>query len=187
MKRSWSCSSGYQGPDVAGAQRVSGLFSTTGAAGPVETRELRYPYKVLSGRERPLGSASLGLRIVGVLLYDDGVSVIWRLHGVPSAVTRLVEGATAVFGGTRQRANCLPGCARGSWSDRSPRSRVVEQADPFILLSDDVGTPYRTIETTYQPLEGGEWAGSSDFAPALLEGASTLTLTWEDDSITLTL
>jgi hypothetical protein len=67
-----------------------------------------------------------------------------------------------------------------------PRPRRRE-ADPFILLSDDVGTPFRAGETTYQPLENGEWAGSSDFVSALLEGASTLTLTWENDSITLTL
>ena len=55
------------------------------------------------------------------------------------------------------------------------------------MLSDDVGTTFRAIETTYQPLEDGEWAGSCEFAPALLERASTLTLTWENDSITLTL
>jgi hypothetical protein len=59
--------------------------------------------------------------------------------------------------------------------------------EPFIVITDDVGTPFRAIETTYQPLEGGEWAGSSDFAPPPPEGASTLTLSWEEDSITLTL
>jgi hypothetical protein len=84
---------GDQAQDLASAQRAGDPFPTTGVAGPLETREPRYPYKVLSGRERPLGSSSLGLRVVGVLLYDDGVSVIWRLVGVPSAVTRLVEGA----------------------------------------------------------------------------------------------
>jgi hypothetical protein len=65
-----------------------------------------------------------------------------------------------------------------------PRRR---ESEPFVLLSDDVDTPYRTIETTYQPLEGGVWAGSSDFAPAVLEGATTLTITWEDQSVTLIL
>jgi hypothetical protein len=86
--------SGYQGRDVGRAERVGGLFSMPGAAGPVDMRQPRYPYRVLSGRERPLGSPSLGLRVVGVLMFDDGVSVIWRLVGVPSAVTRLVEGAS---------------------------------------------------------------------------------------------
>jgi hypothetical protein len=66
---------------------------------------------------------------------------------------------------------------------RLPRPEV----EPFVLLSDDVGTPFRVIDTTFEPLENGEWAGSSDFLPPLAEGASTLTLAWEDDSITLTL
>ena len=177
---------GYQGQDPTSAQGASDVFPMRGVAGPLETREPRYPYKVLSGRERPLGSPSLGLRVVGVLLYDDGVSVIWRLLGVPSALTRLVEGATAssesprnVGTPIRMRPTIPPGPAR-------PRPRR-RGADPFIVLFDDVGTTFRAIETTYQPLEDGEWAGSCEFAPALLEDASTLTLTWENDSITLTL
>jgi hypothetical protein len=177
---------GYQGREFSGALPMAGPFSTTGPSGPLGMPELRYPYKVLSGPERPLGSASLGLRIVGVLLYDDGVSVIWRLHGVPSVVTRLVEGATASSESPRN-ARTPPGVRpeiRGMIARAQSRRR---ETVPFVVLSDDVGTPFRAIETTYQPLEGGEWAGSSDFSPALIEGVSTLTLTWENDSIILSL
>jgi hypothetical protein len=122
-------------------------------------------------------------------LYDDGVSVIWRLHGVPSTLTRLVEGAMAsseVPGYARVPPGMRPG-NRGT-SRMTPRAQSRRrESEPFVLLSDDAETSYRTIETTYQPLEGGEWAGSSDFAPAVPEGATTLTLTWEDQSITLIL
>jgi len=170
--------SGYQGGDVSGPPRVRGPLSM------VDSR--RYPYKVLAGPEGSLGSSSLSLSVVGVLLYDDGVSVIWRLHGVPSTLTRLVEGAMAsseVPGYARVPPGRRPGI-RGM-TPRAQSSR--RESEPFVLLSDDVETPYRTVETTYQPLEGGEWAGSSDFAPALLPGATTLTLTWEDESISLIL
>jgi hypothetical protein len=177
---------GYQGQDLASAQRARDPFPMMGVAGPLETREPRYPYKVLSGRERPLGSPSLGLRVVGVLLYDNEVSVIWRLVGVPSAVTRLVEGATASSESPRDVGT--PPRIRPPIPPRPARPRPRRrEADPFILLSDDVGTTFRAIGTTYQPLKDGEWAGTCEFAPALMEGASTLTLTWENDSITLTL
>ena len=177
---------GYQGQDLASAQRASDAFPMRGVAEPLETPEPRYPYKVLSGRERPLGSPSLGLRVVGVLLYDDGVSVIWRLVGVPSAVTRLVEGATASSDTPRNVGTPLR--IRPAVPSRPARPRPRRRtADPFISLSDDVGTAFRVSETTYQPLEDGEWAGSCEFAPALREAASTLTVSWEDDSITLTL
>jgi hypothetical protein len=170
---------GYQGQDLASAQRASG-------AGTAESPKPRYPYKILSGRERSLGSPSLGLRVVGVLLYDDGISVIWRLVGVPGAVTRLIEGATAYPESPRDVGSPFrPRPAIPSEPAR-PRPRRRE-AGPFIVLSDDLGTSFRATETTYQPLEDGEWAGNCEFAPALREAASTLTLTWENDSITLTL
>jgi len=175
--------SDYQGRDFTEAQRVVEP-SMTGVAGIVGMPELRYPYKVLSGPERSMGATSLGLRIVGVLLFDDGISVIWRLHGIPSAVTRLVENATA---SSESSGNALiPPGTRPEIRGLIARSRRRE-VEPFILISDDVGTAFRAIETTYQPLAGGEWAGSSDFAPPLPEGASTLTLSWEEDSITLAL
>jgi hypothetical protein len=176
---------GYQGQDLASAQRASDAFPMMGVAEPLKTPEPRYPYKVLSGRERPLGSLSLGLRVVGVLLYDDGVSVIWRLVGVPSAVTRLVEGATS---SEPPRNVGTPLRIRPAIPSRPARPRPGRTAaDPFISLADDVGTAFRVSETTYQPLEDGEWAGSCEFVPALREGASTLTVSWENDSITLTL
>ena len=175
--------SDYQGRDFTEAQRVVEP-SMTGVAGIVGMPELRYPYKVLSGPERSMGAASLGLRIVGVLLFDDGISVIWRLHGIPSAVTRLVENATA---SSESSGNArIPPGTRPEIRGLIARSRRRE-VEPFILISDDVGTAFRAIETTYQPLAGGKWAGSSDFAPPLPEGASTLTLSWEEDSITLAL
>jgi hypothetical protein len=173
--------SGYQGGQVAGPQRVGGLISMADLR--------RYPYKILAGPEAPLDTSSLGLRVVGVLLYDDGVSVIWRLHGVPNAVTRLVEGARGSSEGPGF-ARVPPGmrpAMRGMSRMTPPDQPRRRESEPFVLLSDDVDTPYRTIETTYQPLEGGVWAGSSDFAPAVLEGATTLTITWEDQSVTLIL
>ena len=71
--------SGYQGRDLTGAQRV-GESAMSGVARILGMPELRYPHKVVSGPERSMGPASLGLRIVGVLLFDAGISVIWRLH-----------------------------------------------------------------------------------------------------------
>ena len=162
-----------------------GEASMQGASGLRGVPELSYPYKVLSGPERPLGSATLGLRVVGVLLFDDAVRVIWRLHGVPSAVTRLVGNASS----SEMSGNPLiPPGPRPAMRRMIARTQSRQwEGEPFVLLSDDVGTPFQPIATTYQPLENGEWAGSSDFAPSLLEGASTLTLEWESDSITLTL
>lgn len=98
-------------------------------------------------------------------------------------MTRLVENAAGSSGNARIPPGTRPEI-RGLIARPQSRQREVE---PFIVITDDVGTPFRAIETTYQPLEGGEWAGSSDFAPPPPEGASTLTLSWEEDSITLTL
>jgi len=175
-----------QGGDVTRMQRLGGEASMEGASGLRGVPEMRYPYKVLAGPERPLGSATLGLRVVGVLLFDDGVRVIWRLHGVPSAVTRLVGNATS---SSEISGNPLiPPGPRPAIRPMIARAQSRQwEGEPFVLLTDDVGTPFRPIETTYQPLENGEWAGSSDFAPSLLAGASTITLEWESDSITLAL
>jgi len=175
-----------QGGDVTRMQRLGGGGSIEGASGLSGVPELRYPYKVLSGPERPLGSATLGLRVVGVLFFDDGVRVIWRLHGVPNAVTRLVGTATST---SEMSGNALiPPGPRPAIRRMIARAQSRQwEVEPFVLLSDDVGTPFQPIETTYQPLENGEWVGSSEFAPNLLEGASTLTIGWESDSITLAL
>jgi Clp amino terminal domain, pathogenicity island component len=174
---------GHQGSSVGGVQRVHGLSGMTAVAEVADLTELRFPYKVLSGGERPLGSPTLGLRVLGVLLYDDGVNVIWRLQGVPGAVTRLVEGAATLSRRPRD-ARTAAGTPPSVPSATAPMPGEVE---PFIVLSDDIGTPFRAVGTAYQPQDGGEWAGSCDFVPCPLAGSSTLTLTWENDSITLAL
>jgi hypothetical protein len=177
---------GVQGREFTAAQRV-GDFPAMVAAGGAGMPELKYPYKVLAGPARSLGSTTLGVRIVGLLLFDDGISVIWRLHGVPSAVTRLVENATATSEFSRN-ARLLPGMRPEirRMATRPPQPRRPE-LEPYIVLSDDLRTAFREIETTFKALESGEWAGSSDFNPSLPEGASTVTLAWEGDSITLSL
>jgi hypothetical protein len=148
-------------------------------AGVGNNSDLRYPYKMIPGPERSLGSTSLGLRIVGVLLFDDVIRVTWRLHGVPGALTRLVEHATRTSDADV-----------GFRAMRAEVRRTVPDAhdfEPYILLGDDQATGFREIGTTFKALANGEWVGNSDFSPSPPESATTISLAWESDSIELAL
>jgi hypothetical protein len=172
---------GSQGQESADLPRGVGEFPLQ-IAGADAALDPRYPYKLLAGPERTLGSTSLGLRIVGVLLFDDGIRVTWRLHGVPGAVTRLVHDATR---GSRE-ATSAP--MRPEIRRLVARARAEQRdVEPYVLISDDLGTAFSEIETTFRALANGEWAGNCDFAPALPEAASTLAIAWENDSINLSL
>jgi hypothetical protein len=120
----------------------------------------RYPTRILPGRARRLGSDGLYFRVVGVLLYDEGVQVLWRMSGIPKPIADWMRDPAAF----------------------SPALQN-ERSVAFVVLRDDVGTDYTAAEPRMGAQSETEWAGSSTYTPATPASALRLSVEWQDETI----
>jgi hypothetical protein len=127
-----------------------------GASGIRNQEWPRHPEKVLAGPAEHLEADGLEFRVVGVLVFAEGVRVLWRVSGVPRAIAELLD-APGVFAGPSE----------------SPAPAA------YILLSDDLSTSYLPSGATAALQPDSQLAGSSLFAPAPPEGATWLAVTWQ--------
>jgi hypothetical protein len=132
------------------AQRIrSGVSDWAGA-----------PTRVLPGPELSLGSDGLYFRVAGILLYDEGAEVLWRLSGIPKPIADWMRDPS-------------------SFSPALQNERSVA----FVALRDDVGTDYTVIQPRMAAQSETEWGGSSIFAPAIPASASRLIVVWQGETI----
>jgi hypothetical protein len=117
-----------------------------------------HPTRVLPGPPAHLESESLVFRIVGVLVFPEGVRVHWRISGIPKPLTGLME-TTSAFSGS------------------------IGPQQSFPELSDDAGTFYRSERVTVAPQPESELAGVSFFTPTAPSVVAGLRLHWLDQII----
>jgi hypothetical protein len=137
--------SGYQGPEQVSATKR-----------PFRSRLPRHPTKVIAGPAERLGSDGIEFRIVGVLLFAEGTSVLWRLSGIPEPLSDLMKDTEVLRTNLRQ-----------------------DHSVAFVALTDDDDTTYEPVNTTADPQSSDEWAGSSFFLPALPRGTSHIKVLWQ--------
>jgi Clp amino terminal domain, pathogenicity island component len=137
----------------------------------------RYPTKVLSGPDTELSAEGIRLRIVALIVFDRECHVIWRMSGIPEPIVDLLNDAAG-------RSSYQPFI--GS-ADVASRRRAVRSGDsrPFLSISDEIETPYRALQTSFDPQVDGEWAGRSIFEPAIEERARVLKIEWRNQAVTL--
>jgi hypothetical protein len=120
----------------------------------------RFATKVLPGPEQALGSDGLYFRVVGVLLYEERLQVLWRLSGIPKPIADWMRNPAAF----------------------SPALQN-ERSVAFVAVRDDVGTDYTVLQPRMAAQSETEWAGSSIFAPAMPASALRLTVVWQEETI----
>jgi hypothetical protein len=114
------------------------------------------------------------LQILGIERYDSKVAVAWRMAPLPDAETQYADELAA----HDQDTEGLPEQERKVMR-QSFLHQLSRPAGDQLTLSDDLGTEYR--HTGGGSSGGGnEQTGRAQFVPAIPEGASMLTVRWDD-------
>ena len=177
-------------------QEVIGLFAgyrdtTEGGSGTVtpmmRTRRIggvewpRYPTAVLPGPAVRLGADGIALRVVGVLLFEVGIQVMWELHGIPEPLVALMNDPVMSSGRSPvEEVGIGPGLRR-------VRVSAGSTLGSFLELTDDAETVYSPSLGAFEPLADGRWAGRSFFTPAAPDAASVLRVRWQGDELAVDL
>jgi hypothetical protein len=119
----------------------------------------RHPTALLSSPIEGLSSDGIDFRVVGVLLYEEGCRVFWRL--VPRPMTEPAQNRS------------IPPI--------TPRRGSTE----FVSLTDDFGTNYTAEGVVSELQSNGEWAGNSFFIPAPSDAVAHLRVHWQGASVVL--
>lgn len=162
----------------------------------------RHPTKVIAGPTQVLSSVGLTFRVLGVLLYDDGIEAIWRISGVPAPLIELLEDPAMVPPrnyakprGARIRQIVQRRVFSGEGTGISTTTPGFRQDSsgseerPSLKISVDEGPHYLSALGEFEPIGGGEVAGRSYFVPSVSEGggphsnAKSLTVEWQGQSL----
>ena len=124
----------------------------------------QHPVRVFAGGYSELAKEGLSFRVVGVLCFDVGVRVHWRLSGIPKAIADVLQNP-AVFSQSFQQ--------------------TASSSISYISLDDDVDTVYVADGSAIEPQDEGEWAGSSFFRHRVPDDASELLVRWQGEVIAI--
>ena len=145
----------------------------------------RHPRRVVSGPTEQLTSAGIEFRVVGVLIFDRSLEVLWRISGIPAPLVDLMQDPTA-RGMNRPAFDWTGPPVVGSGS-RLRSAMARERSPGFITLTDDADTHYEETRATFEPQESGEWAGLSLFTPKPGEQAQLLRVQWQGQGLEIPL
>ena len=123
-----------------------------------------HPVRVLMGGDRHLLSEGLSFRVVGVLCFDVGVRVLWRISGIPKAIAEVLQNPVVV-------SPSLQGATSASIS--------------YVSLEDDVETLYVADGSAIEPQTDGEWAGSSFFQHQMPDDVRELRVGWQGEVVVI--
>jgi hypothetical protein len=128
---------------------------------PVGSREWpRYPMKVVAGPSARLGSDGLEFWVTGVLFFDEGVQVFWRMSGIPKPIADLMKDAR-LFSANLQEDSSVA----------------------YVTLSDDLDTTYRRTTSNLESRPNGLCSGTSTFIPGVPDSATRLSIVWQGEVI----
>lgn len=120
----------------------------------------RYPMKVAAGPSARVGSDGLEFWVTGVLFFDEGVQVFWRMSGIPKPIADLMKDARLFSANLQQDSSVA-----------------------YVTLSDDLDTTYRRANSNVESRPNGLCSGTSLFGPGVPDSATRLSIVWQGEVI----